>query len=184
MTESRVISFSVRSLNSPLSCRMHETLRQHDRDEPRRSLVEGRRTMAVGDEGAPLSHRSNLATLMILTPFKPVVELKVESRLAIPGLRSDGVPVADLGGLPGSVPVRICCQHNNAASHRSYSAGTIGRRCISTPSALFDSSRHFTCLSVEFIGFTRHPRRSDMTVIWNGPLSSPSYINDPFTSSI
>lgn len=178
------MSFSVKSLNSPLSCRMQDTLRQDDRDEARRSLVEGRRTIAVGDEGAPLSHKSNLATLMMLTPFEPVAELKLESRLWTPSLRSEGVPAAERGGLPGSVPVRICCQHSKAANQRSYSAWTIGKRCISTPCALLDSSRHFTCLSAEFIGFTRHPRRSDITVIWKGPLSSPSYINEPFTSSI
>jgi hypothetical protein len=183
MTDSRVMSFSVKSLNSPLSCRMQDTLRQLDRDEPRKSLVEGRLTMALGDDGAPLSHSSNLATLMILAPFEPERELKLDSRLCAPGLRSDIDPVADLGGLPGSVPVRICCQHSKAANQRSYSAGTVGRRCMSIPCALFDIWRHFTCLSVEFMGFTRHPLRSEITVIWNGPLSSPSYISDPFTSS-
>jgi len=63
---------------------MQETLRQQDREVERRSFVEGRRTIAFGDDGAPLSQSSSLATLIILAVFEfpeALKGFKAESRL-------------------------------------------------------------------------------------------------------
>src|SRR4029434_11315503 len=59
-----VTSFSVSNLNSPLSWRMHETL-LHEVVGERRSLVEGRLTIARGETARPLSHSITFPTLMM-----------------------------------------------------------------------------------------------------------------------
>lgn len=89
--------------------------------------------MALGDAARPLSHSITLPTLMMVEPepdsLRPdedaLLFISARTALELPGVRP-------FGGL--RLPDGwSCCQHNNAASQRSYSSAMSGRRRISMP---------------------------------------------------